>query len=164
MKTLLTKILLRFKVGTIISILLSMRKQQAFLSLSDSLIKSIFQIFNLLKYIDLKPKVYTTEWAIYAWFNIDNKININFLSNVYFTLCHLDALEGQIYRIYLSSVTFDNRMYNIGKSFLVTPKSTVVDFVDHILSALKNLDDNAYPIASFEVFIVNIKKVKHEEQ
>lgn len=55
-------------------------------------------------------------------------------------------------------------MYNVGKSFLVTPKSTVVDFVDHIFSALKNLDNNAYPIASFEVFIVNIKKVKHEEQ
>lgn len=103
------------------------------------------------------------KWAIQAWFEIHNGIiDEKFLSNIYYTLHELDELKDSIYKIYFSSVTYDKQTYQVGKKFLVTPNTSVVEFVVHIQNALNKLEDKAYPIAAFEVFIIKIKKIDHE--
>jgi hypothetical protein len=74
----------------------------------------------------------------------------------------MNELKDSVFKIYFSSITYDKQTYQVGKKFLVTPDTTVIEFVCHIQNALNKLEDKAYPIAAFEVFIIKIKKIDHE--
>jgi len=80
---------------------------------------------------------------------MNDKIDIDFLSNVFYTLESIDSLKKHVHKIYLSTVNHEGNYYNIGSSFVVAPDITVVDFVKFFLKALDRLEDCAYPIDRF---------------
>ena len=81
MKTILTKILLRFQVGTIVRFILTIKKFPVFSNLAGNLSKHIFLNYNnKIKYTNLDPDIVINKWAIQAWFEIHNgDIGIDFL-------------------------------------------------------------------------------------
>lgn len=160
---LLTKILLQKQVGTIVRLLITMKKYFIFYNLSKNLKKLIFlNKSNNIKFTLLEFDQFKKKGFLHVWFNIDSDVDIEFLSNIYYSLETIDYIKNSSHRIYLSTVSVDGDMYSIGSSFLVSPKTTVVEFVEFILEALENLDDKAYPIEQFEFFIIKIRSPKDE--
>jgi hypothetical protein len=159
MTKLLTKILLRQNVGTIVRLLITLKKYYIFYNLAKNLKKLIFlNKLNQIKFTLLEFDQFNKKGFIHVWFNINNDIDIEFLSNIFYSIETIESIKNYTHRIYLSTVSVDGDMYSVGSSSLTASITTVVEFVEYILKMLNDLDPKAYPIDQFEFFIVKIKK------
>lgn len=108
MTKLLTKILLRQQVGTIVRLLITLKKYYIFYNLAKNLKKLIFlNKLNQIKFTLLEFDQFNKKGFIHVWFNINNDIDIEFLSNIFYSIETIESIKNYTHRIYLSTVSYD---------------------------------------------------------
>lgn len=116
MVTILTKILPCHGIGTIVRILLAIKKFPILKNFAGILAKNIFLNYDKnITYTNLHPDIEVKKWAIIVWFEINNSdMGINFLANVFYNLHNMEELKDSVFKIYFSSKPYGLRNISSG--------------------------------------------------